>query len=94
MAREYVLQLLIKHPQYSHISPTGPGIVAEVPVWYVVNRFSQPGAPSEGGVDFTTLPIKGDAIPVGEGAVRLPLREGNVTTEKRPTFRVQRVAAF
>ncbi|KAK7061279.1 hypothetical protein R3P38DRAFT_2828582 [Favolaschia claudopus] len=94
MAREYVLQLLIKHPQYSHISPTGPGIVAEVPVWYVVNRFSQFSAQSGGEVDYSTLPIKGDAIPVGDGAVRLPLREGYVTTEKRPTFRVQRVAAF
>ncbi|KAJ7876269.1 hypothetical protein B0H13DRAFT_2279591 [Mycena leptocephala] len=33
IGREYSLQLHIAHPQYAHISPTGPGLVAEVPIW-------------------------------------------------------------
>ncbi|KAJ7445133.1 hypothetical protein B0H11DRAFT_431639 [Mycena galericulata] len=112
MAREYVLHLLIRHPQYSHISPAATGIIGEVPVWYVVNRFGNAAraaaatagadtdadgaVDAEGGKarDYAALPVKGAEIPVGEGAVRLPARTGHVTTQKRPTFRAQRVAAF
>ncbi|KAJ7785345.1 hypothetical protein DFH07DRAFT_948427 [Mycena maculata] len=102
MAREYVLHLLIRHPQYSHISPAATGIIAEVPVWYVLNRFghlpASPGVEAEGGGEkeeaHAALPVKGEAVPVGEGAVRLPACTGHVTTRKRPTFLAQRVAAF
>ncbi|KAJ7136645.1 hypothetical protein C8R44DRAFT_868775 [Mycena epipterygia] len=97
MGREYILYILIKHPQYSHISPTATGIVAEVPVWYVLNRFghlteaqTEPGAEAERAA----LPVKGTVIPVGEDAIRLPSSTGHVTTQKRPTSRVQRIAAF
>ncbi|KAJ7265952.1 hypothetical protein B0H12DRAFT_1100278 [Mycena haematopus] len=95
MSREYILHILIKHPQYSHISPSATGIVAEVPVWYVLNRFAHlaPGAP-QAEVDRATLPVKGAVIPVGGDAVRLPASEGHITTQKRPTFRAERVAAF
>ncbi|KAF7330893.1 hypothetical protein MVEN_02428800 [Mycena venus] len=95
MAREYILHILIKHPQYSHISPSATGIIAEVPVWYVLNRFGHlaPDA-AQNAVDHTTLPVKGAVIPVGDDAVRLPATVGHVTTQKRPTFRAQRVAAF
>ncbi|KAJ7929067.1 hypothetical protein B0H13DRAFT_2310932 [Mycena leptocephala] len=64
MAREYVLHLLIKHPQYSHISPSATGIIAEVPVWYVLNRFGHlaPGAAQE-EADLGALAIKGSVIP-------------------------------
>ncbi|KAJ7151348.1 hypothetical protein C8R43DRAFT_951160 [Mycena crocata] len=98
MGREYVLHLLIKHPQYSHISPNATGIIAEVPVWYVLNRFghlaAQRAADGEVKPDTDALPVKGDTIPLGADAVRLPLSTGAVTTQKRPTFRAQRVAAF
>ncbi|KAJ6543955.1 hypothetical protein B0H19DRAFT_1076149 [Mycena capillaripes] len=95
MAREYILHLLIRHPQYSHISPTGTGIIAEVPIWYVLNRFGHlpPGVAQE-VVDYGTLPVKGSVIPVGEDAICMPSSAGHVTTQKRPTFRAQRVAAF
>ncbi|KAJ6586332.1 hypothetical protein DFH09DRAFT_255268 [Mycena vulgaris] len=98
MAREYVLHLLIRHPQYAHISPSATGIVAEVPVWYVLNRFGRLEQTEDRATQTATeraaLPVKGDELPVGEGAVRLPATTGHVTTQKRPTSRAQRVAAF
>ncbi|KAJ6627626.1 hypothetical protein B0H10DRAFT_2210138 [Mycena sp. CBHHK59/15] len=33
MGREYVMRLLIQHPQYAHISPNATGLLAEFPVW-------------------------------------------------------------
>ncbi|KAJ7727877.1 hypothetical protein B0H16DRAFT_1894247 [Mycena metata] len=95
MAREYLLHILIRHPQYSHISPAATGIVAEVPVWYVVDRFGHltPGVASN-EVDLASLPIKGPTIAVPEDAVRLPPSTGAVTTQKRPTNRAERMAAF
>ncbi|KAJ7201705.1 hypothetical protein GGX14DRAFT_464764, partial [Mycena pura] len=96
MAREYVLHLLIKHPQYSHISPNASGIIAEVPVWYVLNRFAglAAGQTADADADYSALPLKGDAIPLVEGTVHLPPSMGHSTTQRRPTFRTQRVAAF
>ena len=91
-----MLHILIRHPQYAHISPSGTGIVAEVPVWYVLNRFGG-GAPTQAGQapeQRAALPMKGAELAVGADAVRLPKRIGHVTTQKRPTSRVQRVAAF
>ncbi|KAJ7485803.1 hypothetical protein FB451DRAFT_1432715 [Mycena latifolia] len=98
MAREYVLHLLITHPQYAHISPSGTGILAEVPVWYVLNRFGHLSA-AEAQAQQTeaqraALPVKGDELVVGDGAMRLLAKVGHVTTQKRPTSGVQRVAAF
>ncbi|KAJ7218291.1 hypothetical protein C8J57DRAFT_1732236 [Mycena rebaudengoi] len=92
MAREYILHILIKHPQYSHISPKGTGVVGEVPVWYVLDRFAR-GAPS-GAADLGALPVKGEILPVTPNDVRLPVSFGTPTTERRPTSRAQRVAAF
>ncbi|KAJ6562581.1 hypothetical protein B0H19DRAFT_1069186 [Mycena capillaripes] len=37
---EYYLNLIIRHPQYSHISPSVADIVAECPVLYVLDRFA------------------------------------------------------
>lgn len=90
MTPQYVLHLLIRHPQYAQISPATTGIVAEVPVWYVLDRHLPPHT----GADYAALPVKGAAIPVGGGAVRLPARTGHVTTQKRPTSRPERVAAY
>ncbi|KAG8736935.1 hypothetical protein FRC10_008708 [Ceratobasidium sp. 414] len=35
MAIEYLVQVLIRHPNYNHISPSAPGIEGEAPVWVV-----------------------------------------------------------
>ncbi|KAJ6615113.1 hypothetical protein B0H10DRAFT_85376 [Mycena sp. CBHHK59/15] len=113
MGREYVLHVLIRHPQYAHISPSGTGIIGEAPVWYVLSRFAnaassagQQTATNEGETqgdaetqtqtdeELAALPVKGATLSVGAHAVRLPRSVGVLTTEKRPTFRVQRVAAF
>lgn len=32
---QYLVQVIISHKNYNHISPTGPGIVGEVPIWVV-----------------------------------------------------------
>ncbi|KAJ6624251.1 hypothetical protein B0H10DRAFT_751497 [Mycena sp. CBHHK59/15] len=113
MGREYVLHVLIRHPQYAHISPSGTGIIGEAPLWYVLSRFAnavssvgQQTATNEGETqgdaetqtqtdeELAALPVKGATLSVGADAVQLPRSVGVLTTEKRPTFRVQRVAAF
>ncbi|KAF8696538.1 hypothetical protein RHS03_07832, partial [Rhizoctonia solani] len=35
MAVEYLVQVIISHRDYNHVSPSGPGIVGEAPVWVV-----------------------------------------------------------
>ncbi|KAJ7701196.1 hypothetical protein B0H17DRAFT_200082 [Mycena rosella] len=90
IAREYLLLLVINHPQHAHISPKAArGIVAEVPVWYILNRSgSGPKAVH------SDLPVKGATIPVGEDVVRMPGKMGHVTTQVRPTTHTIRLAAF
>ncbi|KAJ7754519.1 hypothetical protein B0H16DRAFT_1542622 [Mycena metata] len=98
LGREYVVHLVFKHPQYSHVSPNASGIVAEFPVWYVLDRFAH--LPPEtvgaqmGSQDLSTLPINGPAIPVGPETVRLPLSVGVPTEERRPTSKFTRLSAF
>ncbi|KAJ7708715.1 hypothetical protein B0H17DRAFT_1191219 [Mycena rosella] len=85
IGREYSLQLHIEHPQYAHISPTGPGLLAEVPIWYVADR-ALPGGPAALNDDPTylaTLPLKGATIPVGEGTIWWPKTIGEVATQGR-----------
>ncbi|KAF7318223.1 hypothetical protein HMN09_00330800 [Mycena chlorophos] len=95
MAREYILFITFKHPQYSHISPNAVSIVTESPIWYVFDRFdSVPDAERTAEVDYSALPIKGDAIPLRSDAIRHKVAVGSFTTQKRPTFKAQRVAAF
>ncbi|KAJ7186659.1 hypothetical protein C8R46DRAFT_1057665 [Mycena filopes] len=97
MGREYVVHLIINHPQYNHVSPNATGILAEFPVWYVLDRFGHlpPSATvGAGPQDLSKLPISGTAIPVGPDAVRLPLSIGAPTEEKRPTSKFTRYFAF
>ncbi|KAJ7143736.1 hypothetical protein C8R44DRAFT_864772 [Mycena epipterygia] len=99
MGREYVVHLVITHPQYSHISPNATGLLAEFPVWYVIDRFAHlPPAATRAKVqtiaDLAALPVSGPAIPVGPNAVRAPLRVGEVTEEMRPTAKFTRYYAF
>ncbi|KAK7031471.1 hypothetical protein R3P38DRAFT_2521967 [Favolaschia claudopus] len=80
IGREYSLQLHISHPQYAHISPTGPGFLAEVPIWYVANREFKGGpvALNDDATYLASLPFKGACIPVKEDAVRWPKTVGEV----------------
>ncbi|KAF7360656.1 hypothetical protein MVEN_00797300 [Mycena venus] len=99
MGREYVVHLIITHPQYSHISPNATGLLAEFPVWYVLDRFGHlpPGAATSGAgmpQDLSTLPINGTQLPVGPDAVRAPVSIGAPTEEKRPTAKFTRYYAF
>ncbi|KAJ7173582.1 hypothetical protein C8R46DRAFT_117289 [Mycena filopes] len=87
IGREYSLQLHITHPQYAHISPTGPGLLAEVPIWYVSDRALKggPAALNQDPAYLSALPMKGATIPVdGDvGVVRWPRVVGQRATEGR-----------
>ncbi|KAJ7645029.1 hypothetical protein DFH06DRAFT_1425667 [Mycena polygramma] len=87
MGREYYLNLLIRHPQYSHMSPSGVGIVAECPVWYVVDRFAGRSAEVK-TPDFGELPVSGTEIALGPDAVRVSSSSlaGSLLYETRDVF--------
>ncbi|KAJ6569354.1 hypothetical protein B0H19DRAFT_1256998 [Mycena capillaripes] len=93
MGREYYLNLLIRHPQYSHISPSATGIVAECPVLYVLDRFAHlpPKPDAAKNQDFAALSVSGTVISLGPDAVRAPVRVGALTEERRPTSKFQRM---
>ncbi|KAJ7701178.1 hypothetical protein B0H17DRAFT_1327717 [Mycena rosella] len=88
MGREYVVHLIITHPQYHHISPNATGLLAEFPVWYVLDRFAH--IPR----DLAKLPVNGTTIPVGPDAIRAPVAVGAYTEEKRPTAKFTRYFAL
>ncbi|KAF7316468.1 hypothetical protein MIND_00165900 [Mycena indigotica] len=101
MGREYVVHLIFTHPQYNHISPNATGILAEFPVWYVLDRFGHhPPIPEhrrnlvQTPEDLAKLPIGGTAIPVGPSTARAPKVIGKATDEKRPTGKYVRYFAF
>ncbi|KAJ7038055.1 hypothetical protein C8F04DRAFT_1256559 [Mycena alexandri] len=62
---EYVLHLLIKHPQYTQLSPKEAGLIAETPILYVLDRFAHLPPRAEGAQDLAALPVTGTVIPVG-----------------------------
>ncbi|KAJ7065315.1 hypothetical protein C8F01DRAFT_739501 [Mycena amicta] len=85
IGREYSLDLQFSHPLYSHISPTGPGLVAEVPLWYVADRPLR-GGPAILNDDpsyLQSLPLKGATLPVGPDAVWWPRTMGKHATTGR-----------
>ncbi|KAF7325670.1 hypothetical protein MKEN_00416900 [Mycena kentingensis (nom. inval.)] len=90
IGREYVVHLELSHPQYSHISPNASGIVAEFPIWYVLDRFGHLQTPTEPA----KLPVTGPEIAVGAETVRAPVAVGFATKERRPTAKFTRYAAF
>ncbi|KAJ6469715.1 hypothetical protein C8R47DRAFT_765202 [Mycena vitilis] len=85
IGREYSLQLHLAHPQYAHISPTGPGLVAEVPIWYVADRTlnAGPSALNDNPAYLAVLPLKGATISAGADAVRWPRTMGERATQAR-----------
>ncbi|KAF7351810.1 hypothetical protein MVEN_01142000 [Mycena venus] len=88
MGREYILDLLIRHPQYAHISPNATGLLAECPIWFVIDRFAN--LPPSASHDLAALPLSGVAIAVGPDAVRAALSVGTYTEERRPTTKFGR----
>ncbi|KAJ6562562.1 hypothetical protein B0H19DRAFT_99700 [Mycena capillaripes] len=91
MGREYYLSLIIRHPQYSHISPSDTtGIVAECPVLYVLDRFAHlpPHPEAAGKQDFA---LSGTAVSLGPDVVRAPVSVGALTEQRRPTSKFQRM---
>ncbi|KAJ6470439.1 hypothetical protein C8R45DRAFT_1015634 [Mycena sanguinolenta] len=92
LGREYYLNLLIRHPDYVHISPS-KGLVAESPVWYVVDRFARFPTGTKCGFSLMApkVPVSGSAIPVGPDAVRAPVSVGRYTEEQRPTSKFVRM---
>ncbi|KAJ6470471.1 hypothetical protein C8R45DRAFT_937380 [Mycena sanguinolenta] len=92
MGREYYLNLLIRHPDYVHISPS-EGLVAECPVWYVIDRFAHLPAGTKRGFDLMapTVSVSGSVVPVGPDAVRAPVSVGRYTEEQRPTSKFVRM---
>ncbi|KAJ7716998.1 hypothetical protein B0H16DRAFT_447995 [Mycena metata] len=91
MGREYVLHLLIKHPQYTQLSPKEAGLIAETPILYVLDRFAHLPPHARGAQDLATLPVTGTVIPVGSDAVRAPVSVGSYTEEPRPTNKFKRM---
>ncbi|CAK5273375.1 unnamed protein product [Mycena citricolor] len=100
MGREYVVHLIFSHPQYMHISPNATGILAEFPVWYVLDRFHYlpPSATTprsrQTWEQLNALPRSGAEVPIDNKSFVAPFVEGVVTTEKRPTAKFTRYFAF
>jgi hypothetical protein len=95
---EYVLHLLIQHPDYFHLSPGRQlGLIAETPLWIVTDP------PKPGGADeplwtpptgLDRMPKHGHAIPVPADAHTAPKTMGDGTDTARPTWRGVRTWAF
>ncbi|KAJ7185318.1 hypothetical protein C8R46DRAFT_1207493 [Mycena filopes] len=93
MGREYVLYLLIKHPQYTQLSPKEAGLIVETPILYVLDRFAHLPPQADGPQDLAALPVTGTVIPVGPDSVRAPLSVGAYTEDRRPTNKFKRLGA-
>ncbi|CAK5285008.1 unnamed protein product [Mycena citricolor] len=100
MGREYLLHLIFSHPQYMHISPNATGILAEFPVWYVIDRFnyleSSATTPRSRQTwnQLNALPHSGAEVLIDDKAFVAPFAEGEVTTERRPTAKFVHYFAF
>ncbi|KIJ42242.1 hypothetical protein M422DRAFT_68054 [Sphaerobolus stellatus SS14] len=85
MGREYTINVFLSHPDYSHISPSGPGIEGETPLWVVLD----PTPPENARVpktprDFSTIPIVGEVTDVGANPTLLPLVIGGASNIELP----------
>ncbi|EKM51751.1 uncharacterized protein PHACADRAFT_31568 [Phanerochaete carnosa HHB-10118-sp] len=96
-------EVTFTHPEYSHISPSAPGIYAETPIWLVTGMpksfggeqpdRSQPGNPQDESY-LRDLPIVGDAIPLGTDPLYADLGKGAYSVQERPALEAQRVVTF
>ncbi|KAF7323699.1 Bin3-type SAM domain-containing protein [Mycena kentingensis (nom. inval.)] len=98
MGREYLICVLIKHPDYVALSPKGTsGVYGETPVWHVLDRFhNTTNVNANANANYAELPVKGDAIPLPAGAYHREVVVGHVAgeREKRPPSGAPRIVAF
>ncbi|KAG8737354.1 hypothetical protein FRC10_008292 [Ceratobasidium sp. 414] len=76
MAVEYLVQVVIAHKDYNHISPMGPGIVGEAPVWIVTG---DAGDEPSAYVKERSRPrrlVGRSIVPVSRDTRRMPLTRG------------------
>jgi hypothetical protein len=95
---EYVLHLLIQHPDYFHLSPGQQlGLIAETPLWIVTDP------PKPGGADeplwtpptgLERMPKHGHAIPVPADAHTSPKTIGEATDAVRPAWRCAAIRSW
>ncbi|KAG9105583.1 hypothetical protein FRC07_009166, partial [Ceratobasidium sp. 392] len=74
LVAQYLVQVIITHKDYNHISPTGPGIIGETPIWIVTGDQSDTAGPNprERGrqrrlVGRSIVPVSRDARQAGFG---------------------------
>ncbi|KAG8705885.1 hypothetical protein FRC08_001397, partial [Ceratobasidium sp. 394] len=92
IAAEYLVQVLIRHKNYNHISPFGPGIEGEAPVW-VVSGPRLDAAPSPAP---TERKFYGDnsIVPLSATSYCAPPLVGKVTKRLRERWNEARVAGI
>ncbi|KAG9077399.1 hypothetical protein FS749_010728 [Ceratobasidium sp. UAMH 11750] len=91
IAAEYLVQVLIRHKNYNHISPFGPGIEGEAPVW-VVSGPRLDAAPSPAPAE---RKFYGDSIvPLSASSYRAPAVVGKATKRYRERWNEARVAGI
>ncbi|KAG8755352.1 hypothetical protein FRC12_010915 [Ceratobasidium sp. 428] len=79
MAVEYLVQVVICHKDYNHISPTGPGIVGEAPIWIVTgNTDGQDAGPHPRERGRQRRLVGRSIVPVSRDARRMPLVTGKL----------------
>ncbi|QRV82164.1 hypothetical protein RhiJN_10179 [Ceratobasidium sp. AG-Ba] len=81
MAVEYLVQVVISHRDYNHISPSGPGIVGEAPVWVVTGPSSVAPPGSEDRTPRQRRMVGRSVVPVTREARRMAPVRGTFETQ-------------
>ncbi|KAL5638004.1 hypothetical protein ACGC1H_002316 [Rhizoctonia solani] len=80
MAVEYLVQVVISHRAYNHVSPNGPGIVGEAPVW-VVGAVPDENLYSTGDRGKKRMVGK-SVVPLPKDVKRMPAVRGAIQSER------------
>ncbi|CAE6395151.1 unnamed protein product [Rhizoctonia solani] len=81
MAVEYLVQVIVSHRGYNHVSPSGPGIIGEAPVWVVGTL---PDRDSDGAGNRGKKRLIGRSIvPLPKDVKRMPGVHGGVVQPDR-----------
>ncbi|KIJ47183.1 hypothetical protein M422DRAFT_45790 [Sphaerobolus stellatus SS14] len=95
IGREYLINILITHPNYLHESPAGKGIETELPLWIVTDPPSaRSGGPAASPTQLGKLPIIGDPFNMGDLPKRAPSVTGKATDDGRPAIIGKRFISF
>ncbi|CUA69949.1 hypothetical protein RSOLAG22IIIB_08792 [Rhizoctonia solani] len=83
MAVEYLVQVIVSHRDYNHVSPNGPGIVGEAPVWVV-----GPAPEQVQGLDSCRERSKKrmvgrSIVPLPKDVKRMPVVQGSVVQSEQ-----------